>query len=235
MTFINRTEEITYLNNYLTGQPNALLLLYGPKSSGKSVLLHKVINELLNLFVSLTKTSHVAHIILATADSYFLEELYAHAKLQQASRSYIVDHLSQSSVEEWLLSEHFTPNDIQIVWHDLGGSPWEITEVIRQKQQGKAVQASCQEFIQEKYGKIADQLFRMQPQKRKVCYAVLEKIVAQGICLTKEIAEPEKWEDVFQHMVAHDFWFYRVAEQYFAANSKNYYWAFERLFKQKTS
>ncbi|MBI4648744.1 MAG: ATP-binding protein, partial [Bacteroidia bacterium] len=46
MKFINRDAEIKYLNAHFESEPNSLLFLYGPKSSGKSTLLEKVINEL---------------------------------------------------------------------------------------------------------------------------------------------------------------------------------------------
>ena len=46
MKFINRETEIKYLHNHFNSEPNSLLFLYGPKSSGKSTLLSKVVNEL---------------------------------------------------------------------------------------------------------------------------------------------------------------------------------------------
>jgi len=46
MKFINRQTEIAFLSKYFVSEPNSLLFVYGPKSSGKSVLLTKVVNEL---------------------------------------------------------------------------------------------------------------------------------------------------------------------------------------------
>ncbi len=42
MQFINRLTEIGFLHQHLASEPNALLCVYGPKSSGKSVLLQKI-------------------------------------------------------------------------------------------------------------------------------------------------------------------------------------------------
>ena len=46
MKFINRTKEMADLKAYFTQEPNALLFVYGPKSSGKSTLLQKMVTEL---------------------------------------------------------------------------------------------------------------------------------------------------------------------------------------------
>ncbi|KPA15139.1 ATP-binding protein, partial [Candidatus Magnetomorum sp. HK-1] len=41
--FINRTEELTYLRDWIHDEPNNILFIYGPKSSGKTTLLMKFI------------------------------------------------------------------------------------------------------------------------------------------------------------------------------------------------
>jgi len=46
MKFVNRQAEIAYLFHYFTSEPNALLFVYGPKSSGKTTLLNQVIMQL---------------------------------------------------------------------------------------------------------------------------------------------------------------------------------------------
>ncbi|MCD6363040.1 MAG: ATP-binding protein, partial [Synergistetes bacterium] len=38
MKFWNREKEIKWLKKYLQTEPNAILFIYGPKSSGKSTL-----------------------------------------------------------------------------------------------------------------------------------------------------------------------------------------------------
>lgn len=47
MRFIDRDEELRFLKAYLETEPNAITFVYGPKSSGKSVLMKKVIEDLL--------------------------------------------------------------------------------------------------------------------------------------------------------------------------------------------
>ncbi len=43
--FINRGQELSDLRNWISEKPNNILFLYGPKSSGKTTLLHKFIDD----------------------------------------------------------------------------------------------------------------------------------------------------------------------------------------------
>ena len=44
--FVDRDREMADLTNYLDGEPNSILFLYGPKSSGKTTVLYHLCDEL---------------------------------------------------------------------------------------------------------------------------------------------------------------------------------------------
>ena len=46
MKFYNREKELNYLKTYCQLEPNSILFVYGPKSSGKSTIMRQVIREL---------------------------------------------------------------------------------------------------------------------------------------------------------------------------------------------
>ncbi|EHP86150.1 ATP-binding protein [Methanotorris formicicus] len=46
MKFYNREKELNYLKTYVQLEPNSILFVYGPKSSGKTTVMLKVIEEL---------------------------------------------------------------------------------------------------------------------------------------------------------------------------------------------
>ena len=48
MKFYNREKELKYLKTYVQLEPNSILFVYGPKSSGKSTVMRRVIKELEN-------------------------------------------------------------------------------------------------------------------------------------------------------------------------------------------
>lgn len=170
------------------------IIIFDEIQSLKNIYLNKeryLIDELLNLFVRLTKVTHTAHVVLATSESYFIEEIYMTAKLQQTSHLYLVDHLDKPSVEQWLKEENFSNNEIEMVWYYIEGSPWEITEIITQKRQGKSVEEACQYFVNDKYGKLYERVFRMERQQEDVFYAVIENIVKKGYCDITDIGNKE--------------------------------------------
>jgi AAA+ ATPase superfamily predicted ATPase len=52
-----------------------------------------LIIALFNFFVAMTKDSHLAHIIIASPDGYFLNTVYTNSKLKKSSEFYKVDYL----------------------------------------------------------------------------------------------------------------------------------------------
>jgi AAA+ ATPase superfamily predicted ATPase len=46
--FINRQEEIAYIKHWIEERPNHILFFYGPKSSGKTTLIYKFVDEYLS-------------------------------------------------------------------------------------------------------------------------------------------------------------------------------------------
>ncbi|CAB3289858.1 protein of unknown function [Methanocaldococcus lauensis] len=48
MKFYDREREVNFLKNYCLLEPNSILFVYGPKSSGKSTVMRRVIKELEN-------------------------------------------------------------------------------------------------------------------------------------------------------------------------------------------
>jgi AAA+ ATPase superfamily predicted ATPase len=62
----------------------------------------QLITALFNFFVAMTKQSHLAHIIIASSDGYFLNTVFIDSKLKKSSRFYKVDYLPKEDVMEWL-------------------------------------------------------------------------------------------------------------------------------------
>jgi AAA+ ATPase superfamily predicted ATPase len=338
MRFINRKKDIKYLEKYFENIPNNILFVYGPKSSGKSTLLNKVIenldkdkfvinamdlrgvliynfktfidvffqerdvkskitgilsgltinagfftvsiddekmlkknafkimerqiiesnskgikpiiiideiqdiksiyidqdrmliNELFSLFIRLTKVLHSAHIVLATSDSYFIEEIYNNAKLRETTDLYFVDHFDYSSVKEWLEKENFTEAEIKMVYDKIGGSPWAITELLNYMKHGQTIEEVCEKFINLSYGQVAEFLSKIYDEdEEKVCLKVIREIAKKTYCKKTEIKNKKIISELIIKMVDNDFWFYRVDKQEITANNRRLELAFKRF------
>jgi len=101
----------------------------------------QLITALFNFFVAMTKQSHLAHILIASSDGYFLNTIYNDSKLKKCSDFYKVDYLPKKDVMEWLLNldkysriKDYTLNreDAEKIWDVLGGSMWEIQHILSQ-------------------------------------------------------------------------------------------------------
>ncbi len=339
-TFINRQKETTFLKDWLSKEPNSLLFVYGPKSSGKTTLINwliekqldhrkyainylnlrgvlvynfqtfldaffvkstqdkvkdivggitlnigffnismdddallkknpfklmedqltkakkkglqpviildeiqtlkniyfngerNLLDELFNLFVRLTKEIHVAHIILLTSDSYFIEDIYNHSKLMKTTELYHVGHLLEEDVREWLLKENLEESDIQYVWGKIGGSSWEITQIISKYQNGESIKSACDYFIEEGLGKLSDFCARtLTEAEEALAHSVHRDIAKNGFA---QVASYDK--DIYpliSKMVGHDFWFYRTDKQQITANSESIRWAMQKMVSNK--
>ncbi|HLP47951.1 MAG TPA: ATP-binding protein, partial [Candidatus Kapabacteria bacterium] len=99
----------------------------------------QLIKALFNFFVAMTKESHLAHIIIASSDGYFLNTVYNDSKLKKCSEFFKVDYLKKEDVMEWLLNlEKYSKikdytlaeADAEKIWDTVGGSMWEIQAIL---------------------------------------------------------------------------------------------------------
>ena len=95
----------------------------------------RLIIELFDFFVAMTKESHLAHIIIASSDGYFINTVYTDSRLKKTSEFYKIDYLDKEDTMEWLLNlekysgikdYRLTPEDAEKIWDTVGGSMWEI-------------------------------------------------------------------------------------------------------------
>ncbi len=89
-----------------------------------------LIKELFNFFVRLTKVLHLAHVIVMTSDTFFIEQVYTDSTLENTSRYYLVDYFDDETTREILISEGLNEKDAKSISEKIGGVPWIIEEVI---------------------------------------------------------------------------------------------------------
>ncbi len=262
MKFWNREKEISDLKKYLSSEPNAILFVYGPKSSGKSTLLMKVAQEmkgepirflwydlreyaiekmedaiavllgakgtvpfllklfdinlyavtvkpeeivkvfkkeldpfvvlgrellkikergmtpvivfdemqnfkdiymngerrlvdrLFNFFVAMTKVKHLAHVLVMTSDTFFIEEVYSSSALKNTSEYYLVDYFDDETALKVLIDEGLSEEDAKYVVEWIGGVPWMMERVL---ESGNA-KGKVEEFYKQHRARLEDVL-----------------------------------------------------------------------------
>ena len=88
------------------------------------------VKELFNFFVRITKVLHLAHVIVMTSDTFFIEQVYTDSTLKNTSRFYLVDFFDDETAKEILISEGLSEEDAEYVVDWIGGVPWMIEEIL---------------------------------------------------------------------------------------------------------
>ncbi|MBL0717074.1 MAG: AAA family ATPase [Desulfosarcina sp.] len=95
--------------------------------------------ELMNFFVAMTKESHLCHVIIASSDAFFIEQVYVESKLRKTSKFMKLDYLEKKDVFTWLRDvkkynkvQEYTldKKQIEIIWNIVRGSAWEIHSIL---------------------------------------------------------------------------------------------------------
>ncbi len=90
----------------------------------------RLIDRLFNFFVAITKVNHLAHVLVMTSDTFFIEDVYSSSALKNTSRYYLVDYFDDETAFEILVEEGLSEEDARYVVEWTGGVPWMIEEVV---------------------------------------------------------------------------------------------------------
>ena len=110
-------------------------------NDGKSLL-----NELFNLFVSLTKMEHLCHVICLTSDTLFIDNVYRNSSLSEASEYYLIDWLKKHDIKKILKEERFNEKEIDYCLNYLS-LPYEISQLMNNKKLGLSVEETIKRWI----------------------------------------------------------------------------------------
>jgi len=198
----------------------------------------RLIIELFNFFVAMTKESHLAHIIVASSDGYFINTVYNDSRLKKTSVFYKVDYLEKKDVKEWLLNLEkyskikdftLTEGDVEKIWEVLGGSMWEIQDLLSQLFENSLDESlslykkKIQGFIAYYTGFNSDkkEIFKLMSKRGKVTYRELEKLGIDGSTL----------EAVLQDMVRNNILYFDPAEATYYPQGPSYHWGIKLFCK----
>ncbi len=148
----------------------------------------ELIKEFLNFLVSLTKELHIAHVLILSSNTIFIDRIYNDAKLKATSDFYKIDHLPYDFTKKWLSDEGFKEDEISLVWDYFGGYIPQIYEVIVRKKDIKDLKAYLDEKAFMAYAEIMNYLTDFEKNEdREIFRAIAKDIVQKGYFDTTNI------------------------------------------------
>ncbi|MGE5340345.1 MAG: ATP-binding protein [Candidatus Omnitrophota bacterium] len=181
---------------------------------------------LFNFFVAMTKESHLAHIIIASSDGYFLNTVYNDSRLKKTSTFYKVDYLSKKDVTDWLLNLEkyskikaytLTEDDVEKIWNTVGGSMWEIQDILF-KLFTDPIDQVLTEYIKRIRSMIVS--YAAKPE-RKAIEKLLERFIENEELLQEE-TNPEDG-DLLRDMVRQNILYFDPTQAKFYPQGKSYH------------
>lgn len=195
----------------------------------------RLIIELFNFFVAMTKESHLGHIIIASSDGYFIDRVYIDSKLKKASKFYKVDYLPKQDTIEWLLNlEEYskikeytlTEEDAGKIWELVGGSMWEIQDIL-----DELFRTPLDDIIQLYKKKMRSLIvdYVVKPEQKEI-EKLLHRFVDRDELPKEEINSEE--EKVLREMVRQNILYFDPTEATYYPQGKSYHHGIRLYFKK---
>jgi AAA+ ATPase superfamily predicted ATPase len=198
----------------------------------------QVIIELFNFFVAMTKESHLAHIIIASSDGYFLNTVYTDSRLKKTSKFYKVDYLPKEDVMEWLLNLEkyskikdykLSPEDAQKIWNTVGGSMWEIQDILSDLFD-KSIDDVLTLYKKKIKGVIAYYI-GVDEKKEKILGLFLKKDQATIRDFVNEGLGKDEVNELLRDMVKNNILYFDPTEATYYLQGSSYQWGIRLYFK----
>jgi AAA+ ATPase superfamily predicted ATPase len=194
----------------------------------------QLIIELFNFFVAMTKESHLAHIIIASSDGYFIDRVYIDSRLKKCSKFYKIDYLPKEDVMEWLLNLEkyskikaytLTEEKAEKIWEVVGGSMWEIQDILFELFR-RPLDDVLASYKQNMLGLITDYIVSKGRKKRE---KILHHFVNNDKLLKKDAAEED--EELLKDMVRNNILYFDPTQATYYPQGKSFHWGIRLYFK----
>ena len=144
----------------------------------------ELLKEFLNFCVRLTKELHIAHVVILSSNTIFIDRIYNDAKLKLTGKFRKIGHLEYHTVKKWLETEKFKESEIELVWEYCGGAIPRINRVLSEKKIMKS-KFNLQSYLKEEaflaYTEIVNYLNRGKFSEKEIkifdeiAFSILEK------------------------------------------------------------
>jgi hypothetical protein len=199
----------------------------------------QLITALFNFFVAMTKQSHLAHIIIASSDGYFLSTVHTDSKLKKTSVFYKVDYLLKGDVMEWLLNLEkyskikdytLTAEDAEKIWETVGGSMWEIQHLLTELFDNPIDEVLA--LYKKKMRGIIAHYCQFDTKKKQVLRVVNEKGIVNDEDFKNFPIEAVELKELLRDMVSNNILYFDPTEAVYYPQGKSYEWGIRLYFQE---
>ena len=197
----------------------------------------QLIIELFNFFVAMTKESHLAHIIIASSDGYFLSTVYNDSRLKKTSEFYKVDYLEKKDTMEWLLNlEKYSKvkeyslgeAEAEKIWDTVGGSMWEIQYILDSLFDQPLDEVLA--LYKKKMKGIVSHYTGAKSKKEKILGLFVEKEFADIKDFVKAGMEEDEVEKLLRDMVRNNILYFDPTEAVYYPQARSFRWGLRLYF-----
>jgi AAA+ ATPase superfamily predicted ATPase len=199
----------------------------------------QLITALFNFFVAMTKQSHLAHIMIASSDGYFLNTVFNDSKLKKCAEFYKVDYLPKEDVMEWLLNlekyskiKDYTlnPEDAEKIWDVVAGSMWEIQHILTQLFEHPMDEVL--NLYKKKMRGVIAHYVEFDKNKERVLQVVDEKVTVTGKDFGNLSLEAAELKEILRDMVRNNILYFDPTDAVYYPQGKSYQWGIRLYFEQ---
>jgi len=196
----------------------------------------RLITELFNFFVAMTKESHLAHIIISSSDGYFIDRVYQDSRLKKSSELFEVNYLSKEDTFEWLLNLEgyskiqdfsLTHEDSEKIWDTVGGSMWEINAILSELFSNRLDEVLSNYKL--KMRGIIAEYTKAKEEKE----SILEQFLHKRSITFRDVQALPGYERLLQDMVSHNILYYDPAISVFYPQGRSMEWGIKLYFAKE--
>jgi hypothetical protein len=179
--------------------------------------------------------------MIASSDGYFLNTVYTDSGLKQTSEFYRVDFLLKEDVMEWLLNLEkyskitdytITEEDVEKIWDTVGGSMWEIQNLLNQ-----LFDSHLEDVLilhKKKMKGIVSYYIGADDKKEKILGLFLKKDRASIRDFVKQGLNKDEVETLLQDVVRNNILYFDPVEALYYPQAPSYQWGIKLYFETLT-
>jgi len=192
----------------------------------------ELFNEFLNFCISLTKEQHLAHVVILTSNTIFLDKIYNNAKMKKTSEFKLIEHLDYKEIKEWLETKNFKEDEIKLIYDYLGGMVSDIKKLLDTLKFYDSLQEYLDREVILSRSEIRH-IYRMEMSFEEIdAFEEIIKIIVKNGFYEMGKKEEKIKVKVINFMAEKEILFYNPENEKITANSKIYEKAFEKLIEE---